>query len=131
MAKNDGRVVSNFILQALEGKPISIYGDGSQTRSFCYVSDLIDGFMKLFLAEKVHEPINLGNPEPISVLNLALEIIELCNSKSEIVFMDLPSDDPKQREPDISQAIKILNWYPNVSRNHGLQKTINYFRGLV
>jgi UDP-glucuronate decarboxylase len=129
MAKNDGRVVSNFILQALEDKPISIYGDGSQTRSFCYVSDLIEGFMKLFFAENVYEPINLGNPEPISVLNLAFEIIELCNSKSEIVFMELPSDDPKQREPDIARAINILDWSPNTSRKEGLEKTISYFSG--
>lgn len=130
MAKNDGRVVSNFILQALSNEPITLYGDGSQTRSLCYVDDLIDGFEKLFFAEGVTGPINLGNPQPLSMKQLAKEIINLTNSKSEIVCLPLPSDDPKQREPKIDVARKVLDWNPTVSREVGLQKTIEYFKGV-
>jgi UDP-glucuronate decarboxylase len=128
MDLQDGRVVSNFIVQALEGKPISIYGDGLQTRSFCYVSDLIDGLYKMVATEKsVTGPINLGNPTEFNMLDLAAKIINLTNSKSEIVFHDLPQDDPKQRKPDISLAKSSLAWTPVIELEDGLSKTINDF----
>jgi len=123
MALDDGRVVTNFITQAIAGAPITIYGDGSQTRSFCYVDDLIDGLIKLFFAENVHQPINLGNPVSVSMKNLAEEIISMVNSKSMLEYKSLPSDDPKLREPDISKAKSMLNWSPKVSRAEGLQRT--------
>ena len=128
MDANDGRVVSNFIVQALKGEPITIYGDGSQTRSFCYVSDLIEGLVKLFFTEKVHEPINLGNPSPINMKQLAEEVLTLTGSKSKLTFKELPGDDPKQREPDISKAKSILGWNPQVERIKGLERTVDYFR---
>jgi UDP-glucuronate decarboxylase len=128
MKLNDGRVITNFISQALQNQPITIYGDGKQTRSFCYVDDLIDGLIKLFFTEKVYEPVNLGNPTPTTMLQLAKEIIELTNSKSEIVFEDLPGDDPRDREPDISKAKNLLSWNPEVTRKDGLQKTIEDLR---
>ena len=128
MAINDGRVVSNFIVQALNGEPITIYGDGSQTRSFCYVDDLIDGLIKLFFTEGIHEPVNIGNPAPIPMTTLAKEIIELSRSSSEVAHKPLPGDDPKQREPEISKAKKLLGWEPKISRQEGLKKTIEYFR---
>jgi UDP-glucuronate decarboxylase len=124
MALNDGRVVTNFIAQALKNENITIYGDGTQTRSFCFVSDLIDGLISLFFTDDVHQPVNLGNPTPITMVKLASEIIELTNSKSDLVFLPLPSDDPKDREPDISNAKKLLNWSPKVSRSIGLELTI-------
>jgi UDP-glucuronate decarboxylase len=127
MALNDGRVVSNFIVQALKNEPITIYGDGEQTRSFCYVDDLIEGFIKLFFTEEVYEPINLGNPEPINMKQLAQEIIDLTNSKSKIKFLDLPQDDPTNRKPDISKAKAILDWEPVYNRLDGLEKTVRYF----
>jgi UDP-glucuronate decarboxylase len=128
MKLNDGRVVTNFIAQAIMGEPITIYGDGSQTRSFCYVDDLISGLLKLFFTEGVYEPVNLGNPTPITMIDLAEEIIRLTNSESELVFRKLPSDDPKDREPDISKARSLINWNPNVSRSVGLTKTIEDLR---
>jgi len=128
MAINDGRVVSNFIVQALRNEPITIYGDGSQTRSFCYVDDLIDGMVKLFFTERIHEPINLGNPQPINMKLLANEIVQIVGGTSTIETKPLPQDDPKQREPDISKAIKLLNWIPSVDRSAGLAKTIDYFK---
>jgi UDP-glucuronate decarboxylase len=128
MDANDGRVVSNFIVQALKGQPITVYGDGTQTRSFCYVDDLIEGFIKLFFTEKVHEPINLGNPTPINMLELASEVIALTGSKSKIEMQPLPGDDPKQREPDITKAKEIIDWKPVVERKTGLLKTVEYFR---
>ena len=131
MAADDGRVVSNFIVQALKGKSLTVYGDGSQTRSFCYVSDLVEGFVKLFFAENVFEPVNLGNPAPINMTELANEIIELTGSKSKIEFRPLPGDDPKQREPNIDRALKILGWKPVIPRKEGLEKTINYFKKVV
>jgi UDP-glucuronate decarboxylase len=131
MATNDGRVVSNFIVQALKGDPITVYGDGSQTRSFCYVDDLLDGFVKLFFKEGVVEPINLGNPEPINVLELASEIIELTSSNSKIELHDLPEDDPKQREPRIDKAKELLGWIPSTQRRLGIIKTIDYFKRIV
>lgn len=128
MAIDDGRVVSNFIIQALKGHPISIYGDGSQTRSFCYVSDLIDGLNRLlFSGPDIHGPINIGNPYEFTILQLAELVIELTNSKSKIVFSPLPSDDPKQRKPDISLAREILGWTPSIELREGLEKSIPYF----
>jgi UDP-glucuronate decarboxylase len=124
MTLNDGRVITNFISQALENEPITIYGDGQQTRSFCYVDDLIDGLIKLFFTEKIYEPINLGNPTPITMLQLASEVIELTNSNSQIVFKDLPGDDPRDREPDISRARNLIGWDPKISRKTGLERTI-------
>ena len=128
MAANDGRVVSNFIVQALKGEPITVYGDGTQTRSFCYVDDLIDGFIRLFFKEGITEPINLGNPEPINMLELANEVIELTESKSKIEMRELPGDDPKQREPKIDKAKDLLGWTPSTKRKDGLKKTVEYFK---
>jgi len=128
MSFSDGRVVSNFIYQALYNNDITIYGTGEQTRSFCYVDDLVDGLIKLFNQDSVYQPINLGNPEPISMNELAQEIIDLTNSKSKIVNLELPIDDPRDRKPDIEKAKNILNWKPLVSRKEGIQKTIEDFR---
>ena len=124
MTLNDGRVITNFISQALQNEPITIYGDGQQTRSFCYVDDLIDGLIKLFFTENIHEPVNLGNPTPITMLQLASEVIELTNSSSQIVFEDLPGDDPRDREPDISKARNLIGWDPKITRKIGLERTI-------
>ena len=132
MAIGDGRVVSNFIVQALKGENLTIYGDGSQTRSFCYVADLVDGIYKTFTAEvNVKSPINLGNPNEFTMLELANLVIKLTNSKSKIAKITLPADDPKQRCPDISLAKKTLNWEPNVSLETGIEKTVDYFRSLL
>jgi UDP-glucuronate decarboxylase len=128
MSENDGRVVSNFIIQALKNQGLTVYGEGTQIRSFCYVDDLIDGIVKLFFKENVTGPINLGNPEPISMLELASDVIRLTESKSELIFEPLPLDDPLIREPDISVARKELNWEPRISRETGINKTIDYFR---
>jgi UDP-glucuronate decarboxylase len=128
MALNDGRVVTNFIVQALRNEPITVYGDGSQTRSFCFVTDLIEGLSSLFFTNGIYQPINLGNPKPITMLELATEIIELTESKSEIVFRQLPSDDPKDREPVIAKAKELLGWEPKVSRTAGLILTIENVR---
>ena len=130
MAVDDGRVVSNFIWQALNNKPITIFGDGSQTRSFCYVDDLIEGLISFFNSKNGPQLINLGNPGPISMLELAQEIIELTESNSTLEFVDLPSDDPKQRVPDISRAQSALGWKPSIERKVGLQRTIEYFSKL-
>lgn len=127
MRLNDGRAIPNFITQALKGEDITVYGDGSQTRSICYVDDLINGIYKLSQSN-YNLPINIGNPDEISMLDLAKEIIDLTNSKSKIKFMDLPVDDPHVRRPDISLAKKILNWEPVVKRKEGLLKTIKYFK---
>ena len=127
MAKNDGRVVSNFIVQALTNKPITIYGDGSQTRSLCFVDDLVDGLIKLFFTEKIFVPVNLGNPQPLTMVELAKEVVALTNSSSELKFEPLPSDDPLQREPDISRAKLLLDWKPLIGRTDGLAKTVEYF----
>ena len=128
MAANDGRVVSNFIVQGLENRNITIYGDGTQTRSFCYVDDLIDGICRLFFTEGVYEPVNIGNPEPITMLTLAQEIIKITNSNAEIEHQPLPMDDPLQREPDITKAKALLGWYPQINRYAGLQLTVDYFK---
>lgn len=127
MAIYDGRVVSNFIVQALKGEDITVYGDGSQIRSLCYVSDLIEGLLSLFFAEDVYGPVNLGNPEPLSMMELAKEIKDLTKSQSRIVMKALPSDDPITREPDISRAREILGWEPQIGRTEGLAKTVSYF----
>jgi len=132
MHPNDGRVVSNFIVQALKGENITMYGDGAQTRSFCYVDDLIEGFVLMMATEKgVTGPINLGNPGEFSMLELAEKIIQLTGSKSKLVFMPLPIDDPKQRQPDITLAKDNLCWQPKVNLEDGLKETINYFRKLL
>jgi len=129
MAFNDGRVVSNFVLQALEGKPLTIYGDGSQTRSFCSVTDLVEGLMRLMASgEEVIGPINLGNPAEISMLELATAVLDLTNSNSKPTFLPLPTDDPRQRQPDITRAIELLDWRPTVTLRAGLQATIDNFR---
>ena len=130
MAKDDGRVVSNFIVQALKGNPLTVYGDGNQTRSFCYVSDLIDGLVKLFFTESIHEPINLGNPTPINIRELAQEVISLTDSNSKIEFRELPKDDPKQREPNIAKAKELIDWSPQIERVEGLKRTVTYFKSL-
>ena len=128
MALNDGRVVTNFIAQALQNKPISVYGDGNQTRSFCFVTDLIEGLSLLFSTENIYQPINLGNPTTITILELASEIINLTNSNSKIIFHPLPSDDPRDRQPDITKAKNFLGWEPKVSREVGLKLTIEDVR---
>jgi UDP-glucuronate decarboxylase len=128
MSPHDGRVVSNFIMQALQSKDITIYGDGKQTRSFCYVSDLVSGLINLMDSDKtITGPINIGNPIELTVLHLAEMIIAKTNSKSKIVFHDLPQDDPKQRKPDIKKAKEILKWSPSIDIDDGLEKTIAYF----
>ena len=133
MHPNDGRVVSNFIVQALQNKDITIYGDGSQTRSFQYVDDLISGFDKMMnqTPEDFTGPVNIGNPNEFTILELAKTVIELTNSKSKLIFLPLPEDDPLQRQPDITLAKKILNWEPKVQLKTGLNKTIEYFETLL
>lgn len=131
MDRNDGRVVSNFIVQALQGNDITIYGDGSQTRSFCYVDDLIAGMISLMNSPKdVIGPINIGNPNEFSILELVSEVINSTNSKSKVVQLPLPEDDPRQRQPDISKAKNILGWAPTIQLEQGLKKTIAYFAEL-
>jgi len=128
MHLNDGRVVSNFIVQALQGKPITVFGDGKQSRSFCYVDDLIEGLIRLFNSlDGVTGPINLGNPGEFTILELAEKIIALTGSKSEIIFKSLPEDDPRQRRPDITIANRVLDWKPKVPLDEGLKKTVAYF----
>jgi UDP-glucuronate decarboxylase len=132
MHPNDGRVVSNFIVQALKGENITIYGDGSQTRSFCYVDDLVEGFIRLMASDAaVTGPINVGNPGEFSMLELAEKVIQQTGAKSKIVHMPLPADDPKQRQPDITQAKAKLGWEPKVPLDDGLAKTIAYFKELL
>ena len=132
MAPDDGRVVSNFVLQALRGEPLTIYGDGSQTRSFCYASDLIDGFVRLMENDKgLVGPVNLGNPGEFTMLELAEAVLEVTGSKSSIDYQPLPQDDPKQRQPDISLAKNELGWEPTIQLREGLEKTAEYFRGIL
>jgi len=128
MASNDGRVVSNFIVQALRGEDLTVYGDGSQTRSFCYVSDMIEGLLKLMQTEGITGPINLGNPEEMPIIELAELVLRLTRSRSRITFKPLPQDDPGRRCPDITLAKKFLGWEPKVSLEEGLSLTIDYFR---
>ncbi len=128
MQPNDGRVVSNFIVQALQGKDITIYGDGSQTRSFCYVDDLVDGLIRLMESdEAVTGPINLGNPGEFSIRELAEKVVDLVGSGSKVVYEPLPQDDPTQRKPDITQANEVLGWQPKISLDDGLPRTVEYF----
>jgi UDP-glucuronate decarboxylase len=127
MLENDGRVVSNFIAQSLRSNPLTVYGDGSQTRSFCYVENLVDGLIKLMASDRIG-PINLGNPEEYTILELAQKIRNRLNPHQEIVFKPLPQDDPKQRKPDITKAERWLNWHPNISLEEGLTRTIAEFK---
>ncbi|HHT9122579.1 MAG TPA: UDP-glucuronic acid decarboxylase family protein [Candidatus Wunengus sp. YC63] len=130
MRIKDGRSLPNFMCQALNGEDITVFGNGSQTRSFCYVSDLVEGIYRLLLSNE-HEPVNMGNPAEITILQLAQEMLALTGSKSKIVFKLLPVDDPKIRQPDISKAKKVLGWEPKVSREEGLRKTLVYFKNLL
>ena len=127
MRLQDGRVVPAFISQALAGRPLTVFGNGSQTRSFCYVSDLIDGIFKLAMSD-FHEPVNLGNPREMTIKQFADEIIRITGTKSTIEYKPLPEDDPKVRQPDISRAKKVLGWEPRVSFEEGITRTIKYFR---
>jgi len=127
MRLEDGRAIPNFINQALKNQDVTVYGSGNQTRSVCYVDDLVDGLYKLLMSDE-NNPVNIGNPDEITMLDLAKEIIELTNSKSKIIFEELPSDEPKVRQPNISQAIEKLNWLPKIDRRTGLTKTIENFR---
>ena len=127
MRPNDGRVVSNFINQALRGEPITVYGDGSQTRSFCYVDDLVDGIYRLLMSDEV-EPVNVGNPHETTIGQFAEEVTELVGTDSRVVYEPLPADDPKVRQPDITKARKLLGWEPRVERREGLRRTTEYFR---
>ncbi len=131
MSRDDGRVVSNLIVQALRGEPMTIYGDGSQTRSFCYVSDLVRGLGKLMDQEGVHSPVNLGNPVEVSILSFAERVREQTGTASQIRFEPLPLDDPVRRRPDITQARKLLNWVPEVELEEGLRLTVDYFDDLL
>jgi dTDP-glucose 4,6-dehydratase len=130
MRLDDGRVVPNFMGQALRGAPVTIYGDGTQTRSFCYVDDLVEGIVRLLPAD-FHEPVNLGNPNELSILDFAKEILELSGSASALVFKPLPQDDPRVRRPDITRARTLLGWEPKVERRDGLRRTLDYFRDKV
>ena len=130
MDPKDGRVVSNFIVQALKGDPITVYGDGSQTRSFCYVDDLLEGMMRLMNHQSLIGPVNIGNSSEFTILELAQKVIEKTNSNSKIVFEDLPQDDPLQRKPDITLAREALNWEPRIALEEGLDKTIDFFQAL-
>ena len=132
MDPNDGRVVSNFIMQALQGKDITIYGDGQQTRSFCYVDDLIDGMVRMMNGpDGFTGPVNIGNPNEFTMLKLAQNIIQLTNSKSKLIFMPLPQDDPKQRQPSIKLANDRLGWKPSIELDRGLEETVKYFRNFI
>jgi len=128
MAINDGRVISNFILQSLRGEDLTVFGDGTQTRSFCYISDLVEGMVRMMEANDFIGLVNLGNPVESTILELANQIISMTKSKSRIVFKSLPEDDPERRCPDITLAKKLLNWEPKVTLEEGLEKTIQYFR---
>jgi UDP-glucuronate decarboxylase len=127
MAVNDGRVISNFIVQALRGEDLTVYGDGAQTRSFCYISDLVEGVVRMADTDCFFGPVNLGNPYESTILDIARAILSMTKSRSKIVFKSLPPDDPERRWPDITLAKKILNWEPGVSLDDGLEKTIEYF----
>ena len=128
MRHNDGRVVPNFIDQALKGKPLTVYGRGEQTRSFCYIDDLVEGLIRL-MRSKENLPVNLGNPSEFTVIQLARLVLKLTASKSKIIFKELPQDDPRQRQPDITRARKSLGWKPAVSLEDGLKCTISWFKG--
>ena len=129
MLEDDGRVVSNFIVQALRGEPLTLYGAGDQTRSFCYVDDLVEALIRLMNTGHVHDPVNLGNPIEFTIRELADEVISVCGSHSDVKYLPLPQDDPKQRKPNISRAQTILGWNPTIQLNEGLRKTVAYFKG--
>lgn len=131
MLEDDGRVVSNFIVQALAGEPLTLYGAGDQTRSFCYVDDLVEALMRLMNIGDVHDPVNLGNPGEFTIKQLAEEVVKICGSNSGVKYLPLPQDDPKQRKPNISRAQTLLNWNPTIPLNEGLQKTVAYFKDRV
>jgi len=132
MAVGDGRVVSNFVVQALSGKDITIYGEGQQTRSFCFVSDLVDGIYRMLSSKEVIDaPINLGNPNEFSMIELAHTVLKLTESKSKIVYKDLPLDDPRQRKPDITRAKEVLKWAPKIELEQGVSQTIDYFKSVL
>jgi UDP-glucuronate decarboxylase len=131
MLEDDGRVVSNFIVQALRGESLTLYGAGDQTRSFCYVDDLVEALIRLMNVDGVHEPVNLGNPGEFTIKQLADEVIKICGSSSDVCYLPLPEDDPKQRQPDISRAQKLLDWTPGIPLTEGLQKTVADFRRRV
>jgi UDP-glucuronate decarboxylase len=131
MLEDDGRVVSNFVVQALRGKPLTLYGEGNQTRSFCYVDDLIEGLIRLMNADDLHQPVNLGNPGEFTIKQLAEEVRRICGSKSELAYLPLPEDDPRQRKPDITTAQTVLGWTPKIPLAEGLERTVQYFRERV
>ena len=129
MLENDGRVVSNFVVQALRGESLTVYGTGKQTRSFCYVDDLVDGLIKLMNVEDVHDPVNLGNPVEFTIGQLAEEVVRLCPNGSSVKYLPLPADDPKQRKPDITRARTLLGWEPKIALRQGLERAVAYFKG--
>jgi len=131
MLEDDGRVVSNFIVQALRGQPLTLYGEGQQTRSFCYVQDLIEALIRLMNVEDLHEPVNLGNPGEFTIMQLAEEVIKACDSKSGFTYLPLPADDPRQRKPDIARAQAALGWNPTIPLREGLKRTVEDFKGRV
>jgi UDP-glucuronate decarboxylase len=131
MLENDGRVVSNFIVQALRGESLTLYGAGDQTRSFCYVDDLVEALIRLMNSDDFHEPVNLGNPVEFTIKQLAEEVVRICGSSSDVKYLPLPEDDPKQRKPDISRAQTLLGWTPTIQLNEGLKKTVEDFKRRV
>ena len=131
MLENDGRVVSNFIVQALRGEPLTLYGAGDQTRSFCYADDLVEGLIRLMNTNDLHDPVNLGNPGEFTIKELAAEVVRICDSKSGVTYLPLPQDDPRQRKPDITRAQTLLGWTPKIALREGLEKTVAYFRQKV
>lgn len=131
MLENDGRVVSNFIVQALRGELLTLYGEGQQTRSFCYVDDLVEGLIRLMNVDGVHEPVNLGNPGEFTIMQLAEEIVKICDSKSGFTYLPLPADDPRQRKPNIGRAQSLLGWNPTIPLREGLKKTVEDFKARV
>jgi UDP-glucuronate decarboxylase len=131
MLEDDGRVVSNFIVQALRGEPLTLYGEGQQTRSFCYVEDLIEGLIRLMNVEGLHEPVNLGNPGEFTIMQLAEEVIKACDSKSGFTYLPLPADDPRQRQPNITRAQTELGWNPTIPLRDGLKRTVEDFKARV
>ena len=131
MLEDDGRVVSNFIVQALRGEPLTLYGEGEQTRSFCYVDDLVEGLIKLMNTDGLHDPINLGNPGEFTIKQLAEEVQTICGTNTGFKYLPLPQDDPKQRQPNITRAQKHLHWNPTIPLREGLEKTVDDFRKRV
>jgi UDP-glucuronate decarboxylase len=129
MLENDGRVVSNFVVQALRGAELTLYGEGQQTRSFCYVDDLVEALTRLMNTDDIHDPVNLGNPGEFTIKQLAEEVVRICGSQSGVTYLPLPQDDPKQRKPDITRAQQLLGWNPTIPLREGLEKTVAYFKG--